>query len=237
MKKIIWITLLFLCLTTNTMAKDINSDELIDLTTFVTKENLQVDGWEVTWKESIDKDDIEDAIATISKDNEITVTEEEDVKKYLAEDMHKKGGLAVSYEVLIPNDDLYDTELIAVIKGSSWDKVAKENYQSKKRMMSHQLFTDSAKTYTCLTTHDDGIISGDGFLEELTNYFNIQQQYTQLDTVKNSTHKKIFYGYIPVWVHNISINGTQTNVQVAVTQSEEEQSKYTIGTPILINEY
>lgn len=237
MKKIILVALLFLCLTTNTMAQDIESDELHDIATFVTEANMQVEEWEVTWKETISKEDIEGMIATISKDNEFTVTVDNDVKKYLAEDMHKKGGITVSYEVILPNDEAYPPELIAVIKGNSWNKSIEAIYQTEKEILGHQLFTDSVKAYTCLTTQGDAIIDSEGFLEGFANYFNIQQQHTQLDTIKNSTHKKIFYGYNPVWVHSFSINGTQMNVQVAVTQNADEHTKYTIGTPILINEY
>jgi hypothetical protein len=215
-----------------------NADELHDMAGFVTDAGMQVEDWEVTFKESIDMADMDDIIATISENSDITVTEDKNVKKYLAVDMHKSSGITVSYEVILPRNGAYSPELIAVVKGKAWNKVMEANYQSEKETFRHQLFTDAVKVYTCLTTHSDGIMSSDDFLEQFVNYFNIQQQHTQLDTVENSSHKKIFYGYNPIWVHSISINGTQTNVQVAVTQdNEEEHPKYTIGTPILINEY
>ena len=238
MKKTVLISLLLLFLTTNTMAQEMKKDELVDIASFVTQEHLKVEKWEVTWKDKMNKDQIQKLVVRLNKDNKMTRTEDDLAVKYFAKDTHKQSGIAVFYKVVIPRDDKYDAELIAVMEGTSWNENIKEHYQSKKALIVHQLFTKNAKTYTCLVTQNDGIMSSDYFFEAFTKYFKLQQKNTQFDTVVNSSHKKIIYGYTPIWEHNmITINGTQMNVQVAETQNENEHPKYTIGTPILINEY
>lgn len=237
MRKIVFIACLFLFITTNTMAQDIGSDELVDIASFVTNHELKVDQWEVTMKEKIDKGSIPSIIKTLSASYTVKKTADKNSVKYFFTDAHNSADVTVFYNVIIPKDGRYNAELTAVIAGSGWDESVKSGYKKKQDLISHQLFTESVKTYTCLTTQDDAIIDSDSFLREFAYYLNLQHEETQFDTVRNSTHEKVIYGYTSLWNQKFSINGTKMNVQIAVTNGDNGNPKYTIGTPILINEY
>lgn len=237
MKKIVFITLLFLFVTTHTMAQDIKSDELTDIASFVTGKNLKVDNWKVTLKEKIVREDIQAIIKALKRNHTVQKTEDENIVKYMFKDTHKSENIVVSYNVIIPKVGSYSAELIAVIEGASWSDSIEESYQLKRNLIVNRFFTKSKKTFACLTTHQGAIIGSDYFLKEFTNYLNLQHEVTQVDTVGKSAHKKIIYGYTELWEDKISISGSPVNFQVAVTTDENNKPKYTIGTPILINEY
>src|SRR5699024_90399 len=130
----------------------------------------------------------------------------------------------------------YNAEIIAVISGENWDERIKKRYVSTINALPEKMFTNQAHEFACLTTHTNGKMSSDDFLETYKQDLNIEQVSTQTDNVQHSTVKKIIYGYTPLWKQSINIENEALNVQIAVS-GNKGNTKLTIGTPILINEY
>ncbi|MBY7144717.1 YwmB family TATA-box binding protein [Virgibacillus sp. NKC19-3] len=236
MRKMLFISLLFLCITSEVAASHVQTDEMTELASIVTTSDGVVGNWEVTLKEKMDKTAIQDKLNELKNRYLVTVHEDEKSIKYSSGSVHKKSGISVTYNVIIPKDDMQHAELIAVMKGGHWDAFIKEQYQSIRDEMATKYFTKSAEVFACLTTDNGDIINDESFLIELTDHLNLQHRKTQNDTVENSTHEEIIYGYTPLWDQKITIGDTPMNVQIAVTEGNGEPT-YTIGTPILINEY
>ncbi|WP_373893963.1 YwmB family TATA-box binding protein [Virgibacillus sp. CBA3643] len=237
MKKLAFISLLFLCMTSEAVAGYVESDEMMELASVVSDSDASIGEWEVTLKEKMDTAEIQDRLIELKNRHLVTFNEDGNSIKYSSESVHKTSGVSVSYNVIIPKEEMQDAELIAVIKGANWNTSIEENYQSIRDTVTAKYFTNSAEVFACLTTDNDGIMKSERFLAELTERLNLQHIETQFDTVENSTHEKIIYGYTPLWDQKITIGDTPMNVQIAKLESENGGPTYTIGTPILISEY
>ncbi|MEN1967690.1 YwmB family TATA-box binding protein [Lentibacillus sp. N15] len=212
------------------------NDEMIDLAAVVMKHDLTVETWQVTVKEEKSRKEIRNLVKQLKNSYLVSTEKTENVIKYSFSDAHKTVGIIESFKVIIPKNPAYKSEVIAVIEGNHWDKSVKQNYTSTINALPENMFTKNAQKFTCLTTESNGIIDSDVFLKKFMQDFQIDQVSTQTDTVKHSTIKKNIYGYTPLWDRYIDVNGTATNVQVAVNDNNEN-TKLTIGTPILVTEY
>lgn len=237
MKKIAFILILLLLIPTVVIAKDVETDEMDTLTSLVMANDLAIEQWKVTLKEKITKSKLEGIIDNMRKNYLVTTTEDEDAVKYLIRDPHKTGGIDVVYSAIIPKDAKFETEFTAVIKGNEWNESTLHTYKQKINFIMKHHFTNSAKRFACLTTEDDGIIKGEHFLYETMQHLDLKYVSTQTDNVKKSTNKKIIYGYTSLWQQKITVMEKPVNIQIAIKNTENGNSKITVGTPILINEY
>ncbi len=219
------------------MVNGMERDEMIDLADFTVENELAIESWQVTFKEHIEKQKAEKIIRDFKDSNLVTMTEDDNVIKYLLRDVHKNQGFSVLYSVVVPKNQAFETEIIVVIEGSLWNEQIKEDYLAIKQSMKDNLFTNSLQSFACLTTKDNGIIKVDSFVQKIEEYFNLQHMMTQFDTIENSTHEKLIYGYTDIWNQHYFIEGAPMNLQIAVVMDEEMNLNYTIGTPILIHEY
>ncbi|WP_099159408.1 YwmB family TATA-box binding protein [Virgibacillus ndiopensis] len=236
MKKTGLIFILLLLFTTRALAHT-NHDEMIDLATLVEESNLTIDEWQVTIKEQIDRNGIQYKIKQLRNSYLVSTSEDENVIKYSFSDVHKTSEVNETYKVIIPKNKSYKAEIIGVLSGEVWSNSIKKNYQKKLSLMLEQFFTQSAKKFACLTTISNDTISSDYFLNELKQKLNLQHISTQYDSIQNSMHEKIIYGYTPLWKQQITVMDKPMNVQLAVRAGKNESTKFTIGTPILITEY
>lgn len=237
MRKIMLISLLLLPLNTGTFSAQMEMDELTGIADYITEKNMAVNSWQVTVKEQIDGKKLRLIIKDLEAEHQTTFTEDENSINYLFSNRHKHENIVESYSIIIPKDDSQAIILTGVLKGEAWNDSVKDFYQLSMDKMLAGFFTKSAKRFACLTTEDDGIMGSDYFIGDFVKSFNLQQINTQFDTVKNSVHKKIIYGYTPLWNNKITIMGKPVNLQIAVKESETGNPIFTIGTPILINEY
>ncbi|MFD1036846.1 YwmB family TATA-box binding protein [Virgibacillus byunsanensis] len=237
MRKSAIMVLLLLLLPNETMANHTQSDELIDMTAFVTSEDLAVEEWQVTIKEQMEREKVKKVIEELKNRYNGTVAEDENIIEYSFRDVHNSVGIIEHYKVLIPKDENYQSEINVLIEGKAWNESIKESYVSRKHDILNQYFTMSAKIFSCLTTIDHGIINSVYFIQKIKQQFGLQHVTTQNDTVENSMHKNIVYGYTPMWSEKITITDKPVNFQLVVTATENGKSNYTIGTPILIDEY
>lgn len=219
------------------MVNGMERDEMIDLAAFTLENKIAIENWQVTFKENIGKQKAERIVKEFKDSRLVSITEDDNVIKYLLRDVHKDVRLDVSYSVVIPKNQAYKAEIVVVVEGIQWNEQIQEDYLLTKRLIKDNFFTNSLKTFAWLTTKNSGIIEIDIFVEEITNYFNIQHIVTQFDTIESSMHEKIIYGYTDLWKQSYFIEGAPMNLQIAVVMDDEMNLEYTIGTPILIHEY
>ncbi len=212
-------------------------NELMDLAQFMMTENAPIQEWQTTWKESISPERKDALVKMLSRKYEKSVTKDEKKVKISFKNRHISKGINVLFNVVIPRHGNASAEFIAVISGNGWNSNTEENYTLINQSFMNKYFTNSVRRFACLTTRGNDIINGDYFLTKLTNYFQVEQIQTQFDTVEQSTHKKIIYGYTPLWKQRISIEDAPMNIQIAVEENGSDNPTYMIGTPILINEY
>jgi len=237
MRKIVIILITFLFITTESIINGVETDEIIDLASFALEKEMPMESWHVTFKETFDRDEIKDRTEKFKNSSLVTITENDNVIKYLLRDVHKELEFDVTYSVILPKDQALKAEIIVAIEGSNWDENIEQDYLSIKRSIKETYFTQSVQLFAWLTIGSSGIMDSGGFVEEVKSYFNLQHISTQHDTNQNSKHKKLIYGYTDIWKQKFIIEDTPMNLQIAVTINDEMNLQYTIGTPILIHEY
>lgn len=236
MKKIIVLALITAILSGSMTGGKITQGEIEDLVHIMKNNNLKIDEWQITIKEKVERDKKQDIINNIKENGNYTRKERKNSVLYTFEDSHIYSESVETYNVLISKNKSDDIEIIAEFKGYTWNKKLNTNYEKWLRKM-NDIFTPSARIYTCLTTEFNGIINADYVLNDISKELEIKHEQTQIDNHEKSTLDKIIYGYTPLWSQKINIMNNPTNVQIAVTSNEKGMVKFTVGTPILINEY
>jgi len=236
MKKIIILGLMTALLSGSMTAEKLTQGEIEDLVHIMKMNELNIEEWEVTIKEKIKKDKKQALVNNIKENGNYTRKERENSVLYTFEDSHIYSKSVETYNVLIPKNKSDDIELIAEFKGYTWNEKLNTNYKKWLRKM-NDIFTPPARIYTCLTTEFNGIINADNVLNYISKELEIKHEQTQIDKNEKSTLDKIIYGYTPLWSQKINIRNNPTNIQIAVKSSEKGMVKFTVGTPILINEY
>ncbi|GAB3044945.1 YwmB family TATA-box binding protein [Virgibacillus ainsalahensis] len=237
MRKVVFISLLFLCITTETMAQSQGSDEMMELAALVTDSNLSMEEWQVTIKEKMNHTEINNILESMENSHLVTMEEDENSIKYSLVNTHKMDGISEHYNVVIPKDGINHPELIAVIGGTDWNESIEDFYQTRLDSITRKYFTNASQTFTWLKAENDDIIKSDSFLHMLAKKLELQHMEKQFDNVENSMHEKILYGYTSLWDQKITIENIPMNLQAAVTVNQDGNRTYTVGTPILINEY
>ncbi|MFD2044434.1 YwmB family TATA-box binding protein [Ornithinibacillus salinisoli] len=235
MKKTVLISIFILLISNNVMAQETYTDELIDMATIVQKSDLDIDSWQVILKEKMDKPSVEKVIQELKNSYLFTRTEDENSIKYSFRDAHNSGEVIERYSAVIPKNPLYQAEIIAVLEGDSWNNTSEADYKEKVNALQRQYFTKYVQIFACLTTSDDAIIKSDYFLSKFDEELDLQHIRKQDDTVLKD--RKIIYGYTSQWKNKMTIVDKPVNIQIVVEKTDEDNEKYTIGTPILINEY
>lgn len=215
-----------------------DTDELLQMASILTSHHLDIAKWEVTIKENISTHKIDSFIHDI-KDSEL-VTVREDEHKIIYEIVYQRSEQdQISYELqlVVPKNSEFKAELLGVIQGSTWNETISNEYKAIRDLLLERYFTNTAKKYTCLRTHNDDIIKTADFLKRLKKSFHLKQESTQIDTSQNDIHNKIIYGYTDLWKQKIVINNQPMNVQLVIKKIDDGNSHFIVGTPILINEY
>lgn len=234
---LIFMLLLVVCAKTAAGYSAQANDELIKIAAIVTENNLSVEKWQVTIKERISRDEANSIIKQLKNSYFGTTSEDENIIKYSFSDVQKTNSIVESYKVIKPKNDKYNATVISVIQGDDWNQSIKEEYQTAMLSLPSFLFTKDADKFACLTTDKSDTMSGDNFFDKLTRILDIQHISTQYDSVEKSNHGKMYYGYTPLWNQKFMINGNPMNVHMAINKGENGMEQFTIGTPILINEY
>ncbi|MFD1362038.1 YwmB family TATA-box binding protein [Lentibacillus salinarum] len=236
-KSALILTICFIMVINSGVAAE-QADELTDLAAVVMDNDLSVDSWQVTIKEEMDADTISRMLDKIQAETgyKVTGTEDENAVKYFIEDTQKKSGITETYNVVIPKNPLQDAQLIAVLEGEDWDSAIADVYFTRLETIQSTYFTNKSTKFACLTTNVDDKIDNAYFFSQLKESLHLKHIDMQTDNVKNSTVKKIVYGYTPLWEQEITMKKPM-NLQMVVQNSTHDGKRITIGTPILITEY
>lgn len=239
MKKIALILLLILCMTNQVSAHNnqIMQDEMTQLADLTSASDLEIDKWQVTFKESMSKDRLLELKDQWQNSYLDTYTEDDNVLKYSFRNVQKSAGIVEKYTIIIPKNNKYKPELISVISGHNWNDAVKDMYLELQKTMYKRYFSSDVTKFACLTTISNDIIKGVYFVDLLKEELQINHVTTQFDNVKKSMNKKVVYGYTPQWRQNFNILDKPVNVNIAITNTTNGESKVTVGTPILITEY
>lgn len=241
MRKTAIIFILFLSLFIPTVAVAVageeKADELSTLASLAMKQNLEIDSWQVTLKENMNQEQLQNVINKLKTEHTISTIEDENAVKYFVKNTHKIEGVSVTYKAIIPKAKSLEGKFIAVITGDTWGKSSIDTYQHQLQRITNQYFTEFAKRFACLATEVDDIMKSDRFLNDTLEYLDLKYVSTQNDKISDSTNKKFLYGYTSLWQQKINVLDQPVNVQIAIKNMENDNSKITVGTPILINEY
>ena len=211
--------------------------ELIDISHFVEENNMTVDTWSITMKEKIhSKAVLKNTVQQLSKQYDQAVSKDDHAHIYFYEGTHNEAQIDVSFKV-VQSISEESGEIVAVISGQEWNGNILQNYLTMLQTINENYFTEKSHVYTCLTIENGVIISSDNFLEKMIKNFNLSNVTTQIDKVSKKVHKKVIYGYTPIWDKKLMIKDEPMNLQVVIDGDDSEERKVIIGTPVLINEY
>ncbi|MFC3039254.1 YwmB family TATA-box binding protein [Virgibacillus xinjiangensis] len=213
-----------------------DADELVDMAGVVGEAGLEVAEWHYMEREEMDQESLLNLVEDLKNSYKVTVERKEKSVKYIFVDIRKNGTITEYYTVILPEQEHAAGEFTAVLEGSGWGKDLEEVYQSKRKNVAEK-FTKASQRFAWLSTVESGIMDSDSFLHMLENELDFQHGTTQFDNVGNSKHKKLVYGYIPLWTQKFTFNEAPRNFQMAVTDEGSGSVSYTLGTPILIHEY
>src|SRR5699024_13650 len=104
MKKIGFILMLFLIIPIAAIAKDEDANELEAMAAFVADNDLTIESWEVTIKEKVKQDQLQDIIENMKDSHLVSTTEDENAIKYKLRSTHKNADVSVIYSAVIPKD-------------------------------------------------------------------------------------------------------------------------------------
>ncbi|WP_010099294.1 YwmB family TATA-box binding protein [Ornithinibacillus scapharcae] len=236
MKRILSVCLIILFISNTIYAMGNERNELIDIANVFTKSNLQIDSWNVTIKENKDDAELSQVLHDLSSSYLVTKAENENSIIYSVKDTHKKGNIIVNYNVIFPKDETYQAELVVTIQGNTWDSDVQSTYIEIQSEITSKYFTENMKIFSCMTTRASAIIEND-YVDNFTKKLKLQHKNTQNDNLKTVRNLEIIYGYTSLWGQKITIQDEPVNVQLVTQTLGNGDVQYTIGTPILINEY
>lgn len=237
MKRMILLSVIAMLLSSPVKGEKIEKRELEDLVKIVLDNDLAIDEWKVTIKEKVTMSEAQEAINQIKTNDYFTRKESENSVIYSFEGSHIFMENVETYTVIVPKNKHEKIEIIAEFKGYTWNEKIKTNYNKWLHTMVNQVFSPSAREYTCLTTEFNDIIDDDYVLNDIMEKLKTKHNQTQSDKNKSSTLQKVFYGYTPLWNQKVDVMDDPLNVQIAVIKNELGMVKFIFGTPILINEY
>ncbi|RLL42913.1 hypothetical protein D8M04_15315 [Oceanobacillus piezotolerans] len=237
MKKLLFVFILLTITATTTTVQGSPSNDLLQLTHFYEATDREIDQWQVIMKEQKDKQEIDNIIKELKNSYKVTRIEDENRIKLQLGDSHNSKSFSVLYNVVLPKDNITPPELIVVFEGTKWSSKIKGEYELEFDDVFMQYFTSKGNIFSWLKGTSSDTIDEDVFVQEFTNYYYPQHITTQVDKTNHSRINKFVYGYIPTIKQNLVINHTPVNVQLAITTNETGMTEYTVGTPILINEY
>ncbi len=212
-------------------------DPLHTLTKIAEENTWAITNWEVMLKESISKTNFNDILNDVRNSHLVTRTEDENSIKYILFDEENTTSIHVDQTIIVSKTEHEHIELIAVMKGSDWNEEIQSEYDQTSGKLNDSFFQDKPDEFTCIEVIEDDTIENRAVIDVLTESLQLEHVEEQDDPLEMSKHKKIKYGYTPLWNEKFVIQGIPYNLQIVATQGDSGKLAYTIGTPILMNEY
>lgn len=210
---------------------DSQGEELLKIAKLIIDNGHEVEEWSVTINEKMPQQQAYDVIDILEENSVSKIEKKDTLTKYSFTSEY------ISYQITIPHNKIQFASVNAVISGTSWDHLIKENYQKQLKKALSLYFTKKSSIYTCVTTNKNAIIKSSDFIEKITRKLKLTSYSTQTDIIENVTHKEIIYGYTTIWANKEIVIDAPLNVQIVLERFEDGEAKVIIGTPILVNEY
>lgn len=213
------------------------TDPLYTLTEIATANQLPITGWEVTTRETVEKSKMDDIVNDGRNSHLVAVSEDENSIKYNIVQAEKPTHVDVQQYMIIAKNNPDQVELIAVISGTEWHETIQEEYDITRDRLMETFFHRNPETFTCIELLDGDTIENRAVIDIYTESLALVHMEEQFDNLEMSRLKKQIYGYTPLWNEKLIVDSVPYNLQIAATELETGEMAYTIGTPILINEY
>lgn len=211
--------------------------ELEDLAIIIEDNDLIIEEWNVTVKEKKSQKEIQEKLSLLKKAHTMQKGTDNNVTKYFADIHLKVSDMHVRYEIIIPHDHNYSSELVITIKGTNLNMTTIEEFKGVLTSVRNQFFTEKSNLFTCLITSKNGMIASDDFMRKMSKDLDLENISTQIDVINEVSHQETLYGYTTMWDNEVLIENKPLNVQIVIQKLKNEKQKVIIGTPLLITEY
>ncbi|KGX94076.1 hypothetical protein N781_01500 [Pontibacillus halophilus JSM 076056 = DSM 19796] len=206
-----------------------------DLVSVIEEEALDVKGWDVTVKESVSPQHVQDLLSNIEStdpSSQIEVEETTISKKY-AITHHKHTHLHEQTIIIVSKQHPTFAELIYNVSGERFEDRTQASLEARLEEVMNVYFAENATIFTCVKTETSDKIKGVLLLEKIRTNLNMKT----IEKVDEADFQSIS-GYTNRWDSSIPVSEDQNmNVQMALRTGLGAETTITIGTPIITNEY
>ncbi|HLR09255.1 MAG TPA: YwmB family TATA-box binding protein [Bacillota bacterium] len=238
MRKITFaICILLLIIPGRTGADQPASDAHVALAQFTQAHIGEIDDWNVTIKENMDHETINQWIDVLRDKDGVSVKDVENAIEYVWTSGQRTNHISEHYKIILPKNTKLKASFIVTITGMQWDERVRQAYLQRKRMIHERFFTDNARLFACLSTEIHDIIESVFIKNKLRDELKLVDISVQHDNVNDTVHNTYVYGYTPLWHEYMTVLDKPVNFHMAINDKQNGPVTYTIGTPILINEY
>ncbi|SFK15628.1 TATA-box binding [Halobacillus dabanensis] len=206
---------------------------LMQFASFAADKQLEVNGWTITMKEKITRNEADRMKQKLQKYfndpviiNETTMNAE----KYTISDSQKNKDIAETYSMIFPENKLSDVEMVYTVEGQGKPSLNKLN-QKELNEETRRFFSKNVTIFTCIKTTYNGIIDDVLVYEKFEKAFDV----VTIDVIdENGWTSRT--GYTKEWDQSIPTKDRLMNSQFA-TRTLGGKTNITIGTPIITAEY
>ncbi|RWZ58991.1 hypothetical protein EQV77_08545 [Halobacillus fulvus] len=206
---------------------------IMDFAAFAEGEQLEVQEWNVTFKETIDMKDIEQVEKNVKQTfptMKKNVEESRETKKIVWKDTHKKEEPVEYFYLIVPKSGINQVEMVYVLEGRGTSSLTQKHIQKSFEKKS-RLFSKNVTIFSCLKADADGIMNDVLVYQKFKHKFNIETLDEVID--HNWTSRS---GYSNEWGQSLPLTDEVMNVQFG-TRTLGGKTNITIGTPVITAEY
>ncbi len=210
-----------------------NISQIVDI---YQQQNIQIEKWSIYAKELVhgaDEDLFEESMEKVLNNfpHASWEVERSGLEKQMIISLDSENEEKIVF-TLTEEGDLYT---IYEINGNNWEEEAWSDTESSINKRMTVIFQQTPQIFSCVQGIADGIIK-DGMLkweEELLNEFHA----TPVESAKEGTFVSIS-AYTEQWNNALPTEKSNVNIQIALREEQQEnQTRITIGTPIITTEY
>ncbi|MFC7319341.1 YwmB family TATA-box binding protein [Halobacillus campisalis] len=207
---------------------------LIELAAFAEDEQLEVTELNITLKESINYEYLQETQQKIKQQfqsDKLTEEETTEATKYIYEKRHKNGDFVEQFMIVVPKLEDISFEVVYTVTSQGTKPLASQFMVLLSDRVKAQIFTTNVTLYSFIKTEINGII------DEVLLYQKFQQTF-DITNIEQTTDESWTSrsGYTKRWDGAIELPSGAMNVQFAA-RNLGSATNVTIGTPILTAEY
>src|SRR5690625_910952 len=179
--------------------KTSNLDPLIDIVQAVEKKHLNIDEWEIVYRDNINNDKKKRLTSFLTNQNETTVKVKDDYLIYELTQPIKTINGHIVYQLTTANryEDISNVTIKLTGKRYFQNETLQEIIQTLHKF--NHFLTHSPTIFTCLTARNDDIIIDGISNQKIAGHLNTLHSFTQFDENIKSKYVEETYGYNPQW--------------------------------------